>query len=180
MKKPKSLITFPDVAALAKWLGVPSEPPEFEPVGVDQEEYARLIAEAVEDGAPAPEEVVETVLANYEQEQFDEIDKKHRGAVEWIADSLFANFAMAIVPLVKRPESFRVVSFDPYVSVQQLLAVINGVGLCYAGTTVAEFMEIGPYSSYWGALKANLAWVRRYYDVYGGASLESQYWRQME
>ena len=113
-----------------------------------------------------------------EEELTNELYDHYKSAIEFVLEDIL-NDVDAKYEQVKGRYQI-VPQVDWRAVAREVMEIINGIGIVYAGQDVEEFLEISAYTNYRDLVKAHLGYLKRRPSVYGGPSLESLYYGQME
>ena len=113
-----------------------------------------------------------------EQEARDEVFRKYHDALNNVADNLFEQHGLTLVPVGKErtPYEFRIVPKKSWAdAAEQIRETINGVGMFHFNS-LKEFLDSGPYTARQAVLQ-HLHYIKRHPDVYGERSARDQFER---
>jgi hypothetical protein len=117
-----------------------------------------------------------------EAERRDEMYRSWHDAVEAVAERLFGEHGLELVPVKfkrkvppnTRPWEYRVVPKTTWEdAAEQIRQTVNGAGPFYF-SSLKEFLDSGPYT-YRQAALTHIGWIKDYPAVYGDRSAQMQY-----
>lgn len=113
-----------------------------------------------------------------EQEARDEVFRRYHDALTNVADTLFEQHGLTLVPVGKgrTPYEFTITPKKSWEdAAAKILDTINGVGM-FEFKNVKEFLDSGPYTARQAVLQ-HLHYIKRRPDVYGERSVRDQFER---
>jgi len=159
-----------NIDALAKLFGLP----DWERIDEMNQEYywehARNVESDPYEGGTA------------EDDARDEVFAKWYDAVESVADKLFGEHGLELVPVRKKDRRSYELRIIPTYSwkdaADKIRETVNGVG-DFHFNNLREFLDSGPYTARQAVL-SHLGWIKHYPAVYGGRGAHQMYeaaWR---